>query len=47
MTVTGMAPEAGIGLGQTDPRTVECIDGTDMDAVGADDFHSRLHAFNS
>jgi hypothetical protein len=47
MTVTGMAPESGIALGQTDPRTVERVDGPDMDAVGADDFHSRLHAFNS
>jgi hypothetical protein len=45
--MTGMSPEAGIGLGETDPRTVERVDGPDMDAVGADDFHSRLHAFNS
>jgi hypothetical protein len=47
MTVAGMASEAGIRLDETDPRTVERVDGPDMDAVGADDFHSRLHAFNS
>ena len=47
MPVARMAPQAGIGLGQTDPRTVEGIDSADMNAVSTDDFHSRLHAFNS
>jgi hypothetical protein len=39
MAMTGMAPNPGISLGQTDPITVESIDRADMDAVGADHFH--------
>lgn len=46
MPVAGMAPQAGIGLGETDTRAVERVDSTDMHSVGADNFHSGLHAFN-
>jgi hypothetical protein len=46
MAVPGVAPHTGIRPGETDARTVERIDGADVNTVRADDFHSRLHAFN-
>ena len=30
---------AAVGLGQLDPLALDLVDGADMDAVGADDFH--------
>src|SRR5690606_36551908 len=37
-----MPAVAAVGAGQLDPLAVEMIDGTDMDAVGADDMHMFL-----
>ena len=46
MPVTGMASHTGICFGQTDARTIKRIDYANVNAIGADDFHSRPHAFN-
>ncbi len=34
-----VAAFAAVGLGQLDPAALEAVDGADMHAVGADDFH--------
>jgi hypothetical protein len=44
--VAGVTSLSRIRFGEADARSVEGIDGPDMHAVGADDFHSGLDAFN-
>jgi hypothetical protein len=46
MAVAGVTSLSRIRFDEADARSVERIDGPDMHAVGADDFHSRPDAFD-